>query len=265
MESSKRSNAEESDSSSDNEGLVNRGDVREGIDTFGGGAEEPSRLIPESLSCDLNLPKEPAGAPLHGRAPSLPKQTDDTTKGLYYGSEAETDSKGHKGTPPTGSTESPISPLLTGEGVAGRDKYADVSKGRFKSTGGEDQVLISSPAQTTATIAPSVGSCIRDSSLLLSSPESTATRSASEHTPSPPMSRQHPKKGIPHIYRDFLLVPDTGDTIRKKTGGVTQPFPEKLHTMLDHEDDISVVSWLPHGRAFIVRKPLKFTHEIMPK
>ena len=46
-------------------------------------------------------------------------------------------------------------------------------------------------------------------------------------------------------------------------------FPDKLHEMLLNEssDDpaSAIVSWLPHGRAFIVRKPKEFTTEIMPK
>lgn len=46
-------------------------------------------------------------------------------------------------------------------------------------------------------------------------------------------------------------------------------FPDKLHEMLCQEssDDpaSAIVSWLPHGRAFIVRKPKEFTTEIMPK
>lgn len=36
------------------------------------------------------------------------------------------------------------------------------------------------------------------------------------------------KRGIPHVYRDFSNVPDTAGYVRKKTGGVTQPFPEKV-------------------------------------
>lgn len=46
-------------------------------------------------------------------------------------------------------------------------------------------------------------------------------------------------------------------------------FPDKLHEMLAQEssDDpaSAIVSWLPHGRAFIVRKPKEFTTEVMPK
>jgi len=71
----------------------------------------------------------------------------------------------------------------------------------------------------------------------------------------------------PHVYHDYSNVPDNSGFVRKKTGGVTQPFPEKLMGMLDEEgiNTPSVVSWLPHGRAFIVRRPKAFTSEIMPK
>eukprot|EP00934_Nitzschia_sp_Nitz4_P009056 Nitzschia sp. Nitz4//scaffold17_size182527//79834//81297//NITZ4_001851-RA/size182527-snap-gene-0.279-mRNA-1//1//CDS//3329539331//9046//frame0 len=73
------------------------------------------------------------------------------------------------------------------------------------------------------------------------------------------------RKTVPHVYRDFSSVPDTTGYVRKKTGGVTQPFPEKLHEMLDSEDEPDVVSWLPHGRAFLVRNPKEFTDRVMPK
>ncbi|KAL7574229.1 hypothetical protein ACA910_012485 [Epithemia clementina (nom. ined.)] len=93
--------------------------------------------------------------------------------------------------------------------------------------------------------------------------------------PIPPTTNQQlvstgKPRGVPHVYHDFAQVRGPGPAfVRKKTGGVTQPFPEKLHEMLDHEanDDPStaIVSWLPHGRAFIVRKPKEFTTQIMPK
>lgn len=72
-----------------------------------------------------------------------------------------------------------------------------------------------------------------------------------------------------YIYHDYAGVPDSSDYIRKKTGGVTQPFPEKLFDMLTEESRAnhseSIVNWLPHGRAFIVLKPKLFTSIIMPK
>jgi hypothetical protein len=89
-----------------------------------------------------------------------------------------------------------------------------------------------------------------------------------------PMGSQNPPPAVlrspNYVYHDYACVPDTSDFIRKKTGGVTQPFPEKLFDMLSQEspespDLNSCVYWLPHGRAFIVRKPKMFTTQIMPK
>lgn len=57
---------------------------------------------------------------------------------------------------------------------------------------------------------------------------------------------------------------DRGRSIAK--GGVTTPFPWKLHIMLDAMDktgDKSIVCWQPHGRAFMVHKPKDFVQEVM--
>lgn len=86
----------------------------------------------------------------------------------------------------------------------------------------------------------------------------------SANTPSS-ASKANRNRGVPHIYRDYSNVPDTIGYVRKKTGGVTQPFPEKLHELLDHENEPTIVSWLPHGRAFLVRKPKEFTQDVMPR
>lgn len=53
-------------------------------------------------------------------------------------------------------------------------------------------------------------------------------------------------------------------------GGVTVPFPMKLHNMLDHiaqyEPVLSeVVSWQPHGRCFLVKKIKEFAKEVLPR
>lgn len=74
--------------------------------------------------------------------------------------------------------------------------------------------------------------------------------------------------GVPHVYHDHSQLPDDSSFTRKKTGGVTQPFPEKLQEMLRSVAETkgtAIVSWLPHGRAFLVRKPKEFTEIIMPK
>lgn len=50
---------------------------------------------------------------------------------------------------------------------------------------------------------------------------------------SPPKANR--KRGIPHVYRDFSSIPDLAGFVRKKTGGVTQPFPEKVNTACFHD------------------------------
>jgi hypothetical protein len=83
-----------------------------------------------------------------------------------------------------------------------------------------------------------------------------------------PQGEAKVRRGVPHVYHDYSQQPDQPGYIRKKTGGVTTPFPEKLYEMLEAEaaeGPSDVVSWLPHGRAFIVRKPKEFTQSTMPK
>jgi HSF-type DNA-binding len=71
---------------------------------------------------------------------------------------------------------------------------------------------------------------------------------------------------------DFPLTPAgrvsiaaTNSSIAK--GGVPVPFPWRLHDMLDAmeqqgKDDI--VTWQPHGLAFLVKDPKAFVEQIMP-
>jgi hypothetical protein len=49
-------------------------------------------------------------------------------------------------------------------------------------------------------------------------------------------------------------------------GGVTTPFPWKLHDMLDDMDrqgSQSIVCWQPHGRSFMVHKPKEYVEDVM--
>lgn len=62
---------------------------------------------------------------------------------------------------------------------------------------------------------------------------------------------------------------EEGDDYNKSIakGGVTTPFPWKLHDMLDDmasQGKHSVVTWQPHGKAFMVHKPKEFVQDIMP-
>jgi len=73
----------------------------------------------------------------------------------------------------------------------------------------------------------------------------------------------------PYIDVSDAKDPDPNDTRVKKTrGGVTEPFPERLHRLLKEISDDGngdVISFYNHGRAFGIHKPEKFVSEIMPK
>jgi hypothetical protein len=87
--------------------------------------------------------------------------------------------------------------------------------------------------------------------------------------PTNPTKSSSPNKPRPtpvkHVYHDYASAPTPNDLPRKKTGGVSQPFPEKLMWMLDQETENNpdLVTWCSHGRAFVVRKPKAFTAEVM--
>lgn len=103
------------------------------------------------------------------------------------------------------------------------------------------------------------------------SPPKTSVKSKTPTSDLLPSGRPRPPPQK-HVYHDYASVYDPSSSTdasslsRKKTGGVSQPFPDKLMAMLDQEtiDHPDVVSWLPHGRAFLVRKPKVFTTEVMP-
>lgn len=80
------------------------------------------------------------------------------------------------------------------------------------------------------------------------------------------------RREIQHNYHDH--ADDDGAVYRNtpmvSKGGVTVPFPMKLHNMLEHiaqnETHLSsIVTWQPHGRSFIVQDINKFAEEVLPR
>lgn len=70
------------------------------------------------------------------------------------------------------------------------------------------------------------------------------------------------------FYSDASGMMDPPPDPRRNRGGVTEPFPEKLHRCLDscERDGLSdVFSFFSHGRAFAIHKPRRFVVEIMPR
>jgi hypothetical protein len=77
---------------------------------------------------------------------------------------------------------------------------------------------------------------------------------------------EHGANSLPD--RDFNYVTyDAADQAIAR-GGVACPFPWRLHEMLklaNAEGLDDIVSWAPHGRAFIVRKPKEFASRVMTR
>jgi len=48
-------------------------------------------------------------------------------------------------------------------------------------------------------------------------------------------------------------------------GGVATPFPMKLYQLLESTEHCASISWLPHGRGFILKKPQEFLEKVMPR
>lgn len=74
---------------------------------------------------------------------------------------------------------------------------------------------------------------------------------------------------VKHEYHDHALD-DVESLISTKErrgprGGVTTPFPVKLHNLLEDNLHADIISWQPHGRCFILRNPKEFLAEVMPK
>ena len=74
---------------------------------------------------------------------------------------------------------------------------------------------------------------------------------------------------VPYFDASRLDDPDPATVANRRTrGGVTEPFPEKVHRMLSDvgkEGLQDIVSFYPHGRAFGIHQPKKFATEVMPK
>ena len=69
----------------------------------------------------------------------------------------------------------------------------------------------------------------------------------------------------PVDFDDYVLDCDPNCALKKK-GGVGTPFPLKLHELLEKAEEEglnNIVSWQPHGRAFVVHKPKEFVTGIM--
>jgi len=103
---------------------------------------------------------------------------------------------------------------------------------------------------------------VRASRTTISEDSSSAEQVESEHVQQHQSQALHHHITVQHHYHDHAN--DNAADYQEEhpvRGGVTTPFPLKLHEMLDAaaaEGMDHIVSWQPHGRCFLVHKPKEF-------
>jgi len=120
---------------------------------------------------------------------------------------------------------------------------------------------------------------LRDGALIIVPREQAVAAPKTMPSPSHPAKKckkspsasiaSHHDAALVHEYHDHVadLTVDIEAMKYKAKGGVTTPFPVKLHIMLQQieEDGLAhVVSWQPHGRCFVVHEPKQFVKHVMP-
>jgi len=130
-----------------------------------------------------------------------------------------------------------------------------------------DPFAIPQEADTTATaIAEFVGSTHLIPAITTSA---AATAGVKRYYEVDKNGRNHPVIVVQHNYHDRSHESEADHLQRKHKprGGVSVPFPLKLHDMLEkamHDGYGHVVSWQPHGRCFVVHKPQEFQEIVLP-
>lgn len=132
---------------------------------------------------------------------------------------------------------------------------------------------LSPPSLSTTSASDSDEPSRRSSSSSVSSRKSAPERGQVTSTLRPKRIRRPSVFKVTHKYRDYSRTSFDeymrAHPYQKPAREVkTFPsFPRCLHAMLENAraaDQEDVVSWQPHGRAFIVHKPEEFTANILP-
>jgi len=71
-----------------------------------------------------------------------------------------------------------------------------------------------------------------------------------------PSSSQH----APAVVKDY----DTNNSTEDSTRNKREIFPERLMSILNDASLSDIITWLPHGRSFVIIRPDVFAEKVMP-
>jgi hypothetical protein len=89
-----------------------------------------------------------------------------------------------------------------------------------------------------------------------STDETTATTTNTQMTEA---ALLHPTSKAMDLQQERWLT-----TIASDTAAEACTFPQKLMTVLDNDQMSDIVTWLPHGKGFIILQKKRFASEVMP-
>jgi hypothetical protein len=133
--------------------------------------------------------------------------------------------------------------------------------------------LPSSSSCASTSLLPTVAAHIspsRSQGLPDSTPRPKPKRRRKSHQKEPGKTAKNKERHfVQHNYHDLATEPDTTIGSDHESHGLSDDaFPMRLHRMLDeveNEGYAHIISWQPHGRAFIIRDTSLFSQIIMPK
>lgn len=126
---------------------------------------------------------------------------------------------------------------------------------------------------------------------ITATPSATVSLDADQSTNTTPVSQQPNQQYVDHTYTNYANVDEDDLRLLKESGdgkgapsqtkllsvmsssygpmknkcSAIMPFPGKLLEVLDRGDLTSIIDWMDHGRAFIVKQPKIFTTQVLPR
>ena len=90
--------------------------------------------------------------------------------------------------------------------------------------------------------------------------EAATALTALNDFPGPPKNTKRQERSVVSDDDEYITKVNNNKNSKKR-----EIFPQKLMEILADESLSAVVSWLPHGKSFVISRPDIFTEKVLPK